>query len=256
MTLVHTLAALVLAMIVREAPNVAANSKLHDDFESDITQMLTIHEKVAQSGGLVDAEFDMLLLAAVNYRENRMRLPAPDGDCGWSHKYSKVPSGLWPVGYKPVLKYVCTSVGPMQVNRGLVYTITSWNEVKHEFSERLWGGWSEVPRGTKPDRLTEDQLREPETNVRIAYAILQHWKYECMDRDGGLAPAGVWLTAYRYGKCPHYNKGHGYHIDKEAKKRCEMANGWAESLASSDEVNYTGTSSMSCTYKDRVAPRE
>jgi len=239
MTLVHTLVALVLGLIVKEAPNVARSEGLKNEFERDITQMLAVHEKVAVDGHLVDPGYDFLLLAAVNYRENRMRLPAPDGDCGWSHKYSNLPSGQWPDGYKPTIKRMCNSVGPMQVNKGLGYSLFNWAEVRSDY----------------PGKLTEENLRDTETNVTVAYDILQHWKNTCKDRDGTEAPVSVWLAAYRQGKCPHYNKGHGYYIDAEARTRCAMANSWASALAEDEDVIYTGARDVPCTYKERAAAK-
>jgi hypothetical protein len=227
-------------MILREAPNVARNDQLKSDFEKDITQMLEVHERVATEGYLVDPGYDFVLLAAVNYRENRMRLPAPDGDCGFSHKYSKVPSGLWPDGYKPVIKTVCNSVGPMQVGRGTIYNFKAWEELRAEL----------------PAKMSEKDLREPTTNVVAAYGILRHWKNTCLDSGNKFAPVSVWLAAYRSGKCPHINKGHGYYIDAEAKLRCTIANNWAKALNSSSDVVYTGATDVPCTYKERAAANQ
>jgi hypothetical protein len=243
---VQTLTPLVLAMILQEAPNVASNQALRDDFEADITQMISVHETVAD-GKLVDTSFDALLLSAVNYKENRMRLPAPDGDCGLRHKYSNLPSGQWPIGYRPVAKMTCNSAGPMQINKGSIYTLPIWAEVRQAFPER---GWFDEKRGklTGTDGFTKDELNDPMINVRISYAILQHWKNECVSRKGEVEPVGVWLTAYRYGKCPATN-GHGqYYIDAEAKRRCKMAVDWAAALSADDDSTYAGAAVVDCTY--------
>jgi len=244
--LVQALTPLILAMILQEAPNVARNPKLRDDFEADITEMVSVHETVSD-GRLIDEGFDTLLLSAVNYKENRMRLPAPDGDCGMRHKYSNLPSGQWPIGYKPKAKVVCNSAGPMQINKGSIYTLPVWGEIRHEFPER---GWFDEARGklTGVDAFTKDQLNDPVINVRISYAILQHWKNTCSMPNGDPAPIGVWLTAYRYGKCPAVSHGK-YYIDAEAKRRCGMAVDWAKQLSSDDDgAAYTGAKEPPCTY--------
>lgn len=243
---VQTLTPLVLAMILQEAPNVASNQRLRDDFEADIAQMISVHETVSD-GSLVDPGFDVLLLSAVNYKENRMRLPAPDGDCGLRHKYSSLPSGQWPVGYRPVAKMICNSAGPMQINKGSIYTLPIWPEIRHAFPER---GWYNEKAGklTGVDQFTREELNDPTTNVRISYAILQHWKNECVSHKGETSPIGVWLTAYRYGKCPATNGRGEYYIDAEARRRCSMAVGWATALSSDDDGNYAGVREVDCTY--------
>lgn len=240
MTMLQAIAALVMGLIMREAPNVREGTKDYADFSSSIAQMLEYHS-VTSDGSLVDKDYDVLLLAAVNYRENRMKLPAPDGDCRWGHKLDHLPSGAWPDGYKPTIKQVCNAVGPMQINKGAGYQSQDWPEVKRV-----------LPAAAK---LKVDELRDPTTNVIFGYAILQHWKNTCLDKDGGTAPMGVWLTAYRLGKCPTYGKNKQY-VDHEAKLRCKIANDMAKDLAKDDSVAYTGLANVPCTYEDRSKLKE
>jgi hypothetical protein len=251
MSFTTPLASMILALILQEAPNVARNDKLQSDFAADIKGMLDIHEEVAD-GSLINEDFDVLLLAAVNYRENRMRLPAPDGDCNsfW-HPYAKVPSGDWPVGYKPVFTRRCNSVGPMQVGRSSAAALV-WSEVRSEFPEKFL---TAQDRPRRISTFSEGELRDPKTNVKIAYAIIQHWRNTCRDSNSETAPAGVWLTAYRYGRCPPRH-GKGYYIDREASTRCGMANSWAAALSSTEEGNYSGPADVQCGYESRVAVRE
>jgi hypothetical protein len=241
MTLLQAISALVLGFIMREAPNVREGTKDHSDFKEDIATLVEIHYG-ASTGALVDQEYDLLLLAAVNYRESRLRLPAPDGDCRMGHRLDNLPSGSWPVGYKPKITRICNAVGPMQVNKGAGYQSQSWPEVLRT----LPGA------GT----LKAEDLRDPGTSVRMGYAILQHWKNTCLDKDGGVAPMGVWLTAYRRGSCPTLGKSHRYYVDAEAKIRCNMANRMAEELAEADDVVYTGLRAYPCTYADVAKHKE
>lgn len=243
MTYLKALVALLLSSIVREAPNVGRDDALKASFNSSIETMVGIHAKVS-NGGLVSEDFDVLLLSAVNYRENRLKLPAPEGDCHYRHRLSDVPTAQWPLGYKPQMKRVCKAVGPMQINRGNARNIVEWEEVKWAFPDRDWSG-------PKNKYFSLAELEDPETNVRISYAILKHWKDECRQKDGSEAPVGVWLTAYRYGKCPPLSKGSGrYYIDEEAKLRCSIAAHLARFLSEDKDANYPEEERPRCTYKE------
>lgn len=237
-TLIQAITALLMGFIMREAPNVREGTRLYGEFQTSIGALVPVHAGVS-SGLLVDSQFDILLLSAVNYRESRMRLPAPEGDCRWGHRLDHVPSGDWPPGYKPVLGRVCKAIGPMQLNKGAGYQTRQWVEVHTQFANG-------VPR----------DLADTETSVKLAYAILEHWKTSCRNSDGSEAPMGVWLTAYRRGSCPTVGKSRKYYIDKEAKIRCKMANDMARDLRSNDGVAYAGAVDVPCTYKDEVALRE
>lgn len=239
-TLIQSITALLMGFIMREAPNVREGKPLYDEFQTSIGTLVPIHSVVA-TGLLVDPQYDVLLLSAVNYRESRMRLPSPEGDCRLGHRLSNVPSGSWPIGYKPEVKRVCNAVGPMQLNRGAGWQTEEWKEVRYAFSTEETG--------------TRD-LKDIETNVRLAYAILVHWKNTCRDRDGSDAPMGVWLTAYRRGSCPVSGKSRKYYVDREAKVRCKMANDMAKDLQGNDGVSYVGPVEVPCTYADEIKSRE
>jgi hypothetical protein len=237
-TLIQAITVLLMGFIMREAPNVREGKPLYDEFQTSIGTLVSTHAGIS-TGLLVDPHFDILLLSAVNYRESRMRLPAPEGDCRWGHKLDNIPSGSWPAGYKPKSMRICNAVGPMQLNRGAGYQTLSWAETNDMFS-------------TKGVR----DLQDVETNVRLAYAILVHWKNVCRDRDGSEAPMGVWLTAYRRGSCPTVGKTRRYYVDREAKIRCKMANDMAKDLQGNDGVAYAGPIEVPCTYADETKPKE
>lgn len=240
MSFIEVLAATILSFILREAPNVQRHERLKQDFAQDIETVLVLHDRV-QDGRLVDEQTDMLILSAVTYRESRFRLPAPDGDCSMTHPLIKAPSGQWPAGYVPVMKQVCRAVGPQQLNRGNTAHLPPWPEIQKLFSEREWS----TPEGRRKDRLTEAQLRDPETNIRLSYGILEHWKNECRHKDDSVAPVGVWFTAYRYGRCPFHYKTDKYYIDSEAKTRCELIQKMADGF---DSSVYTLPKEYRCTY--------
>lgn len=246
----QVLTATVLAFILREAPNVKKNEALTQDFKNDITTTVGMHADTVKSTqlSLVDLETDVLILSAITYRESRFRLPTADGDCRMEHRLSKVPAGLWPKGYVPVMKQVCRAVGPQQLNKGNTTHLPPWKEIQQLFPERNWA----TVEGRKKDKLTEAQLRDPETNIRLSFGILAHWKNECRQKDGSDAPVGVWFTAYRYGRCPFLAKTGKYYIDEEAKTRCGLIEQMADGFT--DENVYALPKSFRCTYGEK--PRE
>lgn len=221
MSLASALATFVFGLVTREAPNVRSNPELGARYMLDINTLVDLHSGVSD-GRLINKDMDTLILTAVNYRESRLKNPSVDGDCHFAHALDGVPSTTWPKGYKPVYKQKCNAVGPMQLAYGHRGSLPSWPEVSTEFSaERGWVPGD--PTTWKQNAFTVDDLRDPRTNVRIAYAELEHWKTTCLDKDGAMAPVGVWLTAYRYGHCPVRGKNSGhFYIDNEAKTRCKL----------------------------------
>ncbi len=221
MSLAVVLTAFVFGLITREAPNVRTDKELAARYMMDISTLVDLHVDVAD-GRLINKDVDALILTAVNYRESRLKNPSVDGDCFFVHALQKTPSGAWPKGYKPVYKKRCNAVGPMQLAVGHRGNLPSWPEVSTEFSAER--GWQpDDPKTWKENAFTVADLRDPRTNVRIAYAELEHWKAVCTGKDGAPAPMGVWLTAYRYGSCPARGKVSGrYYIDAEAKIRCKL----------------------------------
>lgn len=247
MSFVELLTVTILSFILREAPNVERNAELTADFKADISTTLGMHEKAATKGLLIDSRTDVLILSSTTYRETRFRLPPVDGDCRMEHPLIHVPSRQWPSGYVPVMKQICRAVGPQQLNKGGVHHLPPWPEIQALFPERDWT----TPEGRKNDKLTEKQLRDPETNIKLSYGILQHWKNECRHKDGTDAPVGVWFTAYRYGRCPFLAKTGKYHIDSEAKTRCDLIDQMA---AGFDPSVYALPQEFRCTYGEKRKP--
>lgn len=229
MSLASELAVVVMSFILREAPTLRDKPVEHAKYVVDVTSLVGLHDEIAD-GRLINHDMDTLLLTAVNYRESRLRNPSVDGDCHMQHRLQDVPSALWPKDYKPVYVMNCNAVGPMQLAKGHRGTLQRWLEIVTEFGrDRGWDFADE--KSLKQNPFTLDDLRDPRTNIRIAYAELQHWKGECRDSGGADAPVGVWLTAYRYGKCPPRGKSSGrFYIDSEAKARCAMVQKMANKL--------------------------
>jgi hypothetical protein len=140
----------------------------------------------------------------------------------------------------PLLKMRCNAIGPQQLNRGNTTHLPPWLEVQDLFPDRSWRS----PEGRKLDKLTEAQIRDPETNIKLSYAVLAHWKNECSSKDGP-APAGVWFTAYRYGRCPIHYKTDKYYIDYEAEERCELV---AKMAAGFTNGEFALPPNFRCTY--------
>ena len=243
MSFAQALTTLLLGFILREAPNIRRHGDLQLKFNDSIGRMVAMHSEVSD-GRLVGKQTDVLLLSSVNYRETRMRLPAPEGDCRYEHRLSNVPTGQWPRDYKPVLKQVCHAVGPMQLNKGNVRHLPHWAEVQGEFKDRAWS--SKNPGKENP--LTPAELADPKTNVRLAYAVLEHWKAECRQKDGSAAPAGVWFTAYRQGRCPFLGKSGKYFIDSEAVLRCDLASKLRTMLVAEQHMQPNTEPELVCTY--------
>lgn len=245
----QTALSIVLAgFIAREAPTVMSDQVRRDKYMDDIITLVGLHDQVS-NGRLINHDMDVLVLSAVNYRESRLKNPTVDGDCHFEHLLQNTPSGLWPKGYKPVSKQVCNAIGPMQLSRGNVGNLPNWMEVAEEFSEDR--GWSPIrPETLKKNHFVVDDLRDPKTNIRIAYAELAHWKNECRgpvtaDAPAGEdAPVGVWFTAYRYGHCPAKNRTGHFYIDEEAKERCKLVTRMVEGLTE-DAV---GLAPLRCVY--------
>lgn len=246
MGFIEVLVATVLGFILREAPNVAKNDTLKQDFKDDITTTVNMHVDTVMNvpvgwKSLVNTQTDVLILSGITYRETRFRLPPVDGDCRMEHPLIRVPSGSWPKDYVPVLKQVCKAVGPQQLNKGGMQHLPPWAEVQALFPDRDWS----TSAGRKKDRLTEKQLRDPATNIKLSYGILAHWRNECRQKDGTDAPVGVWFTAYRMGRCPFLAKTGKYHIDDEAKIRCDLI----QQMAAAQDANvYALPQNFRCIY--------
>lgn len=241
MTFVEALTAAVMALLIQEDVRIGKDAERHAKWEASVSQLANIHADVGSEGLLVNAHVDALLLSSVNYAETRFRLPAPSGDCYRTHPYRNVPSMRWPKGYVPKMRWVCPSIGPMNVARGNRFVVHEWPEVT-----------GLLPQLTER-RLTVDEMKEPKTNVQLAYGILNRWKSTCLNHDKPAAAAS-WLTAYRWGRCTpqHYNKRY---FDREARRRCARAHFMIEHMRKNTSL--TLPPEWSCTPKKaRVAPGE
>lgn len=207
MNLVALLVSAVLELLNAEDPTMATRApERMAQFQASVKELVPIHVEVGRRGVLVSPAVDPLILASVNYAETRFRLPAPSGDCKRTHKYAGVPSLRWPKGYVPVMKWICPSVGPMNVAQDNRRVVGQWSEVV------------EVLPGIQETPLTSKDMEDLATNIKLAYGILHHWKNECRNRNE-FASVASWLTAYRWGRCTpqHWNRRY---FDGEAKRRC------------------------------------
>lgn len=240
-SIASALSAFVMTLIMSEAPSVRDSSVRQAKYTQDVITLVDIHDEVSD-GRLINHDMDMLILTAVNYRESRLKNPSVDGDCHYQSSMANVPSANWPKGYKPTFKLACNAIGPMQIAKGNLNNLPTWAEVSTEFQER---GWSpSEPAANKQNPMTLEDLRDPKTNIRIAYAELEHWKNECRGKDGADAPIGVWFTAYRYGHCPSRHKSGEYFVDGEAKARCKLVSKMVDALAE----DAGGLPPVRCTY--------
>src|SRR3972149_5275224 len=98
MTFVQALASAVLALLFAEDPSLERKPETMADWRRDVAELSALHVEVGAQGILVNPHVDVLLLATVNYAESRFQLPAPGGDCFWTHEFYGVPSGQWPRG--------------------------------------------------------------------------------------------------------------------------------------------------------------
>lgn len=166
MNLTEAIVTIMLAMITREAPYLKEIPPELEEYRADIQKMAEIDEDVAAHNLLVDPVTDRLILGTVRFAESRFRSEPPDGDC-----------------YRTIGMDTkrCNAIGPMQIAGGVRSLIMPWPE---------------VPVLGIPKPLTIEDLRSPETNVKVGYAVLSRWKDMCKGRPG------IWLTAYTWGKCP------------------------------------------------------
>jgi hypothetical protein len=249
MTFSQALAIIMWSMIVREIPVWKANPDSPNAvaYRKDIALMIEVDRKVTQRGVLVSPEIDRLLIGGMRFFEGRFQSRPKDGDCirGW-HSYYHVPRGRWPQGYVPKPYTKCPAKGPMQISEGNLGILPAWEETRELFAD-LQPWKQRVAEGVNPwhlKKLTVDELREPETNVRLGYAALWHFKNTCKGRpaDDRSTPPGGWMTAWGWGKCPPPNRRAVIYVDKEGRQRCEkttqMMRG-LEALSRKDESQFT-----------------
>lgn len=171
--------AVLLKLALLENPSLHDGQPKHNKYMEAVYEMSDLYVKVGAEGVLVSPEADPLILAAIGYEESRHRAKVPDGDCQQTFGMPR---------------RICWSVGPMQLSRAT----TKW--------------WGTIAPGEAP--LTIELLREPETNVRVAYRALKYWQQTC---GGDLTTAfGSWAA----GKCRR-SIGIG-------RRRCALAKALAE----------------------------
>ena len=166
------MAHLLLAMLV------VLSAEVHDlasedcvDHRISVYELAELYHEVGSEGALVSPDADPYILAAWGFFESRWRVHSKDGDCHPNGRYGDV----------------CSSVGPMQVSKGA----TRWPYFAHM-------------------NLTVKKLRDPETNVRVAYEGLKFWKARC----GGAI--SVTLDSFQRGRCAKRPSWEG-------RRRCALA---------------------------------
>ncbi len=171
----------------------------------EVETLTQIFLDVAKPGVLVDPNTDAMLLATQCWFESALKLKPKDGD----------PTHL-------LAGNVGTVVGPMQISKAAP-------------------GWvSLLPGMEKWKGLTVEQMRDPATNVALAYDILTYWKGAC----GG--PPGVWIAAYGMGKCPVKTWGGNSAIGWEGRRRCKTLT-WM--MKETVKQGYAMPDDWSCTRK-------
>ena len=221
MTFSEALIMIMLAMITKEAPGIKRNDKRLIAYEKDIAHMVAIDKKVVgdRTDLFADPRISRLFLGSVRFSEARFKAKPKDGDCRRvSVDYSKQIRPLKKAGKKiPMWMYtttrkICPAKGPMQITQG-----------PHELVARYW---DEGKILKLPKKISLEQLRDPEMNVRLGYAIHWHWKVEAekrlakQERLYGKPPPGVWFAAYRRGRLTGYDGWTGFRLDHEARTRC------------------------------------
>jgi hypothetical protein len=181
----------------------------YDDKMTEVSQLTDMFVETAKDGHLVDPETDAAILGTISWFESRIMLKPKDGD----PRFSGGRNG----------KYQGSVVGPMQISKGAPIWVKTW-PMRDE-----WLG------------LTVEQMRDPKTNVKLAYDILTYWKDTC----GG--PPGVWISAYGSGKCPGKYGKNSYSITKGARGRCKMLVRIMQGLASNKHgIKYVIPPGFSC----------
>lgn len=188
---IEVLVALLLKMAEVEWPTVSTSEEAKSvAYRNGVGTMVEQYIAVGSEGAIVSSEVDPLLLAAIGYEESRHRPKVSDGDC---------------IHTMTMTKRVCMAVGPMQLSRA-----TPW----------ILGNIDPVWKGMKVD-----DLRDPETSVKVSYRLLKYWKDTCKSK-GLDALLGNWSA----GKCL---KG----TIQMGARRCALS----KALASASGVEFDAT---------------
>jgi hypothetical protein len=174
-----------------------------EDKKPEVEQLSKMFVETAKSGDLVDPQTDAMILATLAWYESRIMLKPPDGDVMHLHEGN-----------------VGTAVGPMQINKAAPYYVVQW------------------PGGERWKGLDVAKMRDPATNIELAYFNLKFRKDTC----GG--PPGVWIAAYGMGKCPKKWGQDNYSIGWEGKRRCKTLTRLMKKLA--EKGGYTMPTDWSC----------
>lgn len=183
--MIDVLSLILIHAISAEAPTVETDIKF-DKYKAGEVSLLESDYKIVNENNdyLVNPDVDLNILANIQLFESRLRPNTKDGDC-LTH-YHKVGKDI--VSIKD-----CRSVGSMQISKGAVKWIQNIDSEKFK-------------------NLTVEELRTPEMNARVGYAILKQFKASCKS-----SLPGVWITAFGEGKCPKNNQ-----LDFEGVRRCSV----------------------------------
>lgn len=182
-----SLSLILIHAISAEAPLIETDAR-YDKYKTGEVSLLESDYKVVNENDdyLINPDVDLNIIANIQLFESRLRPNTKDGDC--TYRFHKTG-----IGKATVAKMECRSVGNMQISRGAVKWIQNidFNNFKD---------------------LTIDELKTPEMNARVGYAILKNFKATCKS-----TLPGVWITAFGEGKCPKNNQ-----LDSEGIRRCAV----------------------------------
>ena len=212
MTFIKVLIILMFSLLYREAPAIKdSQRKVHVQHKTDVVALGGIFTQVGKSGVLVNSSIDPIILASMSYEESRYRQHGADGDVHFggivaptiirrNGRVIEIP----PQRSKPI----GNSIGPMQISRGAPYFVKGFQP---KYRKR-WEG------------LTVHKLRNPATNVKFAYTLLERYKEMC----GG--STAVWIDAYGRGKCPTRKNGK-YATGRKANLRCKRVDWFVSKMS-------------------------
>lgn len=173
---VALLLSLLLKLATVEWPTVMDDKPANVKYRNGVKTMTELYVSVGSEGALISREADPIVLAVIGYEESRHRPRVKDGDCGIGN--------------------TCNAIGPMQLSKASPWFLST--------IDPTWKG------------LKMEKLRDPETSVRGAYAMLKHWKKACPGTPSH------WLGAWSAGKC------FGKRPIDLGSRRCEMASAIAK----------------------------
>jgi len=191
-----------------ETPLLHDGTPKNNKYLESVHTMANLYVEVGSAGSFISPEIDPLVLAAIGYEESRHRVRVNDGDCRYDYRAQDTR---------------CWSIGPMQLSRA---TPRWWKQIEPN------------------DPLSVEQLRDPQTSVRVAYRMLSYWKDSC---HGDLTAT---LSSWSAGKC----------LKKAAlgQRRCSLvkafaaASGLPEPVCTGHRGEYTVARVSAITRKDET----